>query len=301
MRPPLKLAIPLALCVTALVSLSDTLRESAHSTYLDGQRYEDVYYLPPRDTLSVFSLGYDAALADLIWMRALVYYGDELQHEGHVRFVFDYAEAIEQLDPGFRAVYSWVGTAGMYRPTEVERDDMERTIELMERGVERFPEDGELAWELGAALVFELAPHVDDPEEKNRVRSRGLPYLMRAARLGAAPEWASLTNASLLERVGRADQAASHLEEMYLSVSDPELRERLGNRIRELRERAEAEAFLAANRDLEQRRQRDYPYLPVGLYLLVGPRDAHDLEAPIREGLPAFFAAPREHEATESR
>jgi hypothetical protein len=287
-----KLAVPLLLAVASLAWLSDALRARAHRSFVRAQTYEDVYYLPPEDTLGWFSLGHDAALADLIWMRALVYYGDEFQREGQVRFVFDYGEAIEALDPDFRAVYRWVGTAGMYRPTRLEREDIERSIAFMERGLTRFPEDGELAWELGAAYVFELAPLFDDPDDKDRVRERGLPYLMRAARLGAAPEWASLTNASLLERVGRTEQAASHLEEMYLAVDDPDMRERIANRIAELRERTEAEAFMAQMRELEEERRVNYPYLPPSLYLLVGPRDPLDLAAPIRKGLPAALSAP---------
>lgn len=287
-----RLAVPFALAAASLALLSDSLRERAHDSRQTAQRYEDVYYLPPKQWLSVFSLGFDEALADLIWMRALVYYGEEYQHRGQVRFVFEYAEAMEALDPEFRAVYSWVGTAGMYRPTTLERADMDRTVDFLRRGLARFPEDGELAWELGAALVFEVGPHMEDEEEKQRVRAEGLRYLMRAARLGAAPDYVALTNASLLERLGRADQAASHLEEMYLSVRDPDLRERIGNRIRELRERTEATAFLATMRELEDDRRESYPYLSPGMFLLVGPRDAVDLEAPIRDGLPRAFTEP---------
>lgn len=280
----------LVLSLVGLAALGGALRARAHSEWRASQTYEDIYYLPPDRWLTVLSLGHDAALADLIWMRALVYYGDEFMHRGQVRFVFDYASAIETLDPQFNALYHWVGTAGMYRPERVSTEDIERTIEFMERGLERFPDDGELAWEIGAAYVFELAPQVDDPQEKDRIRERGVPYLVRATRLGAAPEWATLTNASLLERIGRSDQAANHLEEMYLAVDDPDLRARIGRRIEELRERARADAFMAAARELEERRRASYPYLPPGLFLLVGERGVVDLEAPIREGVPAALA-----------
>jgi hypothetical protein len=156
----------------------------------------------------------------------------------------------------------------------------------MERGVARFPDDGDLAWELGAVLTFELVPLLDDADAADRARARGLPHLLRAVRLGAAPEWAALSNAALLTRIGRDEQAARHLEEMYLSVRDPRTRQQIAERIRQLRARTEAEAFMAAMEELESRRTAELPYVSPGLYLQVGPRPPVDLVGPIREGLP---------------
>ncbi len=277
------LVIPLALA-------SLELRARSHASYVSGQRYEDVYYLPPAEWLRVFSAGWDEALADLIWMRALVYFGDEFREGGQVRHVFDYAEAMLALDPRFPAVYRWVGMAGLYRPQAIAPEDIERSVAIMQRGARLFPEDGELAWDIGAALVFELVPLLEDEAAQDAARERGMPYLLAAARLGAAPEWAALSNASLLARIGRDEQAARHLEEMYLTVDDPALRESIGERIRELRERAEAEAFLAAMSELERRRQAELPYVAPSFYLLAGPRPPVDLARPVREGLPRALA-----------
>lgn len=291
MRPRLIAALGLV-AVVALAAASDRLRARSHASYASAQRYEEIYYLPPPGSLRYFSLGWDEPLADLIWLRSLVYFGDELTHDGRVRYVFDYTEAMLELDPRFLAVYRWVGMAALYRPGAVPTDEIERAIEIMERGARIFPEDGELAWDVGATLVFELAPLLDDPRAKDRARERGLPYLTTAVRRGAAPEWAALTNASLLSQLGRTEQAARHLEEMYLSVQDERTRERIGERIRALRERGEADAFVAAMTELERDRRSQLPYLPPSLYLLVGPRPPVDLDTSIREGLPRALTAP---------
>ncbi|MFK7989340.1 MAG: hypothetical protein AB8I08_25200 [Sandaracinaceae bacterium] len=267
-----------------------TLRTSSHEARQAAQRYEAVYYLPPADALRWFSLGYDEALADLIWMRALVYFGQEFEHHGNVEHVFGYAEAMVALDPRFLAVYRWVGVAGLYRPEEVTPRDIRRSIDFMKRGQRLFPEDGELAWDLGAALVYELVPYLDE-EAARLARAEGSPYLMTAVRLGAAPEWAALSNAANLVRVGQNEQAARHLEEMYASTRDPTVRAQIASRIRELRTQAEADAFMAAMEELETLRRRDFPYLPAGLYLLVGERPPEDLETPISVGLPTSLAA----------
>lgn len=279
------------LALVALCSLGDALRTRSHASFASGQRYEDVYYLPPPGALRYVSLGFDEALADLIWLRALVYFGDELIHDGGVRYVFEYTEAMLELDPRFRAVYRWVGMAALYRPQAVPVEEIEQAVAIMERGARLFPDDGELAWDIGATLVFELAPHIEDPDAKDRVRERGLPYLTSAVRRGAAPQWAALTNASLLSRLGRTEQAARHLEEMYLSVDDEATRARIAERIRMLRERADAEAFVTAMNQLESERRASFPYVSPSMFLLLGPRPPVDLTAPVRDGVAASLAS----------
>jgi len=283
-------ALLLVLAIVVAAVASDRLRASASGAHDAGQTYEDTYYLPPDEWLSVFSLGWDEALADLIWMRALIYYGDEMSHDGQVRFALRYGEAIEALDPEFVAVYRWVGIAGLYRPQAVPPEDMQAVVEFMERGARRHPDDGELIWDLGATLAFELAPVLEDQDAANQARERAVLFLTRASRLGSAPSWASLTNAALLTRIGRTSQAAAHLEEMYDQATDPATRERMRQRILQLRNREQAEAFLAAMDELERERTAAFPYATPSMYLLLGDRPVVDIDAPIREGLPAALA-----------
>jgi hypothetical protein len=94
-----------------------SLRGRAMDRYLGTQTYEDIYYLPPPEWLGAMSLGHRHALADLIWLRALIYFGDEFANRGAVKHVFNYGESMLALDPDFRRVYRWVGVAGVYTPT----------------------------------------------------------------------------------------------------------------------------------------------------------------------------------------
>src|SRR5262245_31773564 len=90
-------------------------RVAANQIWLTGQKYADSYYLPPPDWLPVLALHYDAALADLIWIRSLLYFGEELVHRGEVRYLYQHADAMIALDPKFRAVYHWIAVAALYR------------------------------------------------------------------------------------------------------------------------------------------------------------------------------------------
>ena len=263
--------VTLGLIVALAVVGASAARPSAMRAYLAGETYEDVYYLPPSGWLRVFSLGHEEALADLVWMRALIYYGDEIAHRGGVTHVFDYGDAIVTLDPHFLAAYRWAGLGALYRTTASAAQDAERAAAFMVRGLRYFPEDPELLWEIGATLSYELPPLLQTREAKNDARQRGLPYLQAAARLGGGPPWLALTNVTQLQRLGRTEQAIRHLEEVFATVRDEDTREQLALTLARLRSEAHAQAFTAAQADLETRRRRDAPYLSPTLYVLTAP------------------------------
>lgn len=278
MSPTLRSRLGLVATVVGLLAalpLVRALRLGAMDHYLATQTYEDIYYVPPARWLPVMSLGYDRALADLLWMRALIYYGDELSHRGDVEHVFDYAEAILRLDPKFKAVYSWAGTVALYRTGEVTDEDMREAVDFLRRGVEQFPDDGELAWDLAATLTYEVAPHLPKNEAKE-LRREAVEHFVVAARRGAGPPWIALHNFTKLRKLGKLEQAARHLEEMYDMARDPDVKERIRRRLSDVRSQAYAEAFRRAQEQAEKARKEDYPYMPPTLYQLVGPRPIVD-------------------------
>ncbi len=258
------------------VTGAGVLRQQAMNHYLSTQRYQDVYYLPPAEWLPVFSLGYRKALCDLIWMKALIYFGDELVHQGNAKHVNDYAEGMLNLDKNFKAAYRWVATSLIYRIGKITVADVRMAIAYLERGVRIFPNDGELAWDLGATYIYELAPILTDHDEKVEARKRGIPYLQAAAFRGAGPKWLGLSNATQLMKLGRTEQAIRHLEALYSTITNPDTRKEIEQRLAALRNSSYVEAMKHVVRKLEQSHQRDFPYLSQTLYLLVGPRPLVD-------------------------
>jgi len=256
--------------MTGIIAGVWSLRGRAMDHYLAMQAYEDIYYLPSPEWLQVMSLGHRHALADLIWLRALIYFGDEFANRGAVKHVFNYGESMLALDPDFRRVYRWIGVAGVYTPTGSPREFVERSIDVLRRGVERFPDDGELAWDAGATITYELLPNLpkDDPD-RERLESEGNDYMMTAARLGAGPAWLVLTNATSLRKLGKRDRELRHLEEMYAVVRDPKVKAQIEIRLTQLRNRAYSEAFRRANQEFELRRADEFPYIPSALYFFV--------------------------------
>ncbi len=259
-----------ALTLVGLLTGVWALRTRAMERYLASQTYEDIYYLPPPEWLQVMSLGHRRALADLIWLRALIYFGDEFENQGAVRHVFNYGESMLALDPDFQRVYRWVGVAGVYTPTGSPPEVMRRAIDVLRRGVARFPNDGELAWDAGATIVYELLPHLD-PDDPNRTAllEEGNEHMMAAARLGAGPAWLVLTNATTLQKLGENERELRHLEEMYAMIRDPAVKAQIETRLATLRDQAYSEAFRIANEEFEARRLAEFPYMPPTLYFFV--------------------------------
>lgn len=266
---------PLTATLTALLLAAaggEWARGAAQRKFAAAQTYEDVYYLPPPDYLVLGSLGYRAALADLIWMKALVYYGEELVHRGDVSHLYRYGDAMIALDPDFKRVYRWIASSALYRTGEIALSDAQAAIRYLERATQRFPDDGELAWELGANYTYELASMLPIGPERDAARRKGLDYLEAAVLRNAGPPWLVLQTASQLQALGRREQAIRHLEDAYAVTSDPDVKEQIERQLTRLRSARYAEALRRAQTDLEAARRRDFPYIDSTLYLLVGAR-----------------------------
>jgi hypothetical protein len=267
-------AIALAL-VTLAIGVR-TLRLSAFAQHRQGQHYEDIYYLPSAAWLPVFSLGFRQALADLIWCKSLIYFGEELGHRGQVQYVFAYTDAVLALDPSFRSAYVWIATAAIYRPVAVSLDNGLRAARYLERATQRWPDDGELHWDYGSLLRFELAPLERDREKKRALLERAAPHLEMAARLGAGPPWLALNNAELLNKLGRTEQAIHQLEELRATVQDPKTKAEVEQKLHLLRSETYVQAIQVAEDKFQRERARAYPYLSPSLFLLVGDRARPD-------------------------
>jgi tetratricopeptide (TPR) repeat protein len=279
----LKLGLVLFVAL-ASAAASDLARQRAQVSYAKAQTYEDIYYLPPPNELILFSLGHRAALADLIWLKALVYFGDELYHGGDVSNLFRYTDAMLALDERFVRVYRWVASSAIYRTGDVTVEDVRKAIRYLERASRLFPDDANVAWDLGATYAYELAPMLPVGPQRDEARRKSLDYLEMAALRGAGPAWLGLNTASQLSSLGRKEQAVRHMQDLYATATDPSVKEELERRLAALQTEAYVEAMRAAYDELEANHERDFPYLSTGLYMLVGRRPPFDGDELILRG-----------------
>jgi tetratricopeptide (TPR) repeat protein len=255
---------------------AERARVDSQRHYLSTQRYEDVTYVPPPAWLHTFSLGHREALAGLLWMRMLVYFGEDIVQRGTMQHLYRYADAVLSLDPGFIRAYRWIAVAGVYRPSSRGLEDVRKAIDYLERASKLAPDDGVLAWDLGSFYLYELRPMLKDEKEREDALRKGMEHLRVAILRKGAPPWVSLDNARLLESMGKREQQIAFLQDAYAQAPTNEAREQIAKLLAQLQSQSFAEAFTREQRRAEDLRKRDFPYLDMDLFLQVGPKPAYD-------------------------
>jgi hypothetical protein len=229
---------------------------------------QDVLYLPPAQHLGPMSLGYREALADLIWIRAVIFAGDRVGAANH-EWIMDYLEAIYSLAPGFRRPYAWGGVAFIYTGDHIDRAMIDRALALYDRALMYFPEDHELLFAAGMLLTRDVQSLPGYSEaERTAAMAKGAAHIRKAAAFGAPPLVREL--AATLVSEGGADQLAIQFLESQLLQTEDEGHRRL------LRQKLEAtigesglESLERMREEFEAERRAERPYVPPDLYILI--------------------------------
>jgi hypothetical protein len=190
----------------------------------------DVYVLPPPDEVIVLSLGYRAALADLLWSHVLVSQGLHTMERRRFENLTLLLDSINALDPTFRDPYLFADALITFQTSETPHHEVVKAREIMERGVKHRPLDGELWLNLGQFVAF-IAPaaYLTDPKEQQQWRLEGARYLERAAELGgddANITWQALGGAGILGRAGERDAQIRFLKRTVAVTDDEELKKK---------------------------------------------------------------------------
>ncbi|MEZ4408893.1 MAG: hypothetical protein R3A52_20850 [Polyangiales bacterium] len=262
-RPPSEVAVTLAGCaVIALAALATSpLRASLSRRYDANRAPLDEASIPKVNVARVISLGHTEWFADLLWVNGTIYYGESLFARTEGRYLARYGEVMTSLDPSFRLPYLWAALALTYHTTDRTREDIERAVGFLDAGARRFPNDGELQYQLGFALAVELASRypVQSPE-RARIVARGAEHLRRASLAGAGPEWLSLTAARYLAMSGRGAEAIEVLRDSLVRVDNPGYRAAIEQRLDGmLRANGAADPMLPLIREAEAARRRSSP------------------------------------------
>jgi hypothetical protein len=204
-----------------------------HATLRDG---EDANLLPPPPHMVVLSLGYRAALADLLWARTLILNGTRLQERRRFDGNVPLLDIINELDPTWRDPYRLADTLVTLQVKTAPLDQVRAVRRVLERGVRERPYDAGL-WLVLGQFVGWIAPPAyfeDRPEEADAWRRAGAGYMARAAELGAADpsiQWQVIGAQRLFADLGQAERGVEMLLSMLATTDDPELRAELEARL----------------------------------------------------------------------
>lgn len=188
----------------------------------------DVYVLPPPKQLSIMSMGYRSAVADILWSHVLVAQGLRLRERRRFDTLTKLLEAIIELDPNFRRPYLLADSLITFQAAETPFEEVVKAREILELGTKNHPYDAEIWLVLGQFVAF-LAPagYIEDEEIREQWRRDGAKYLARAAELGGDARqvgWGALGGAAILNRAGEREAAISFYRRALAVTDDEELK-----------------------------------------------------------------------------
>lgn len=260
------------LCVAGL--LVHELQPVLFGAYAEVHRREDAYYLPSPDTTKLMSLGYRAALADLIFAHVLVSHGQHFQEKRRFEFVANYLDTITSLDPTFREPYRLADTLIVLQPTPPTADDYRAARRIEARGLRAFPYDQELWLIAGQFLAYIAAPHMP-PSEYQEWRLDGAKKLARSCELIGSNQnipHHCITAASLFTEAGKSDVVQGFLERVMAISDDPEIQAVAGGYLGRMASEAERDRADQRNKRFRAVWQSDFTFVSRETLTLLGPK-----------------------------
>ncbi|MDC0747067.1 hypothetical protein [Polyangium mundeleinium] len=235
----------------------------------------DVHLLPPPKEVVTLSLGYRAALADVLWAHVLVSQGLHTFERRRFDNVADLIDTINELDPEFRDPYLMSDALITIQIGESDRADVDRTRAILERGTRNRPLDPEI-WRTAGQFIAFIAPgtYLTDPEERAVWKADGARMLARAAELGGDAGqmgWAAVAGAGILSRQGARDAAIRLLQRTLAVTDDEELRERLQRELAKQIGEEKLDAYRRRQTEMLNLALRDLPFVSKSTLFVLGP------------------------------
>jgi tetratricopeptide (TPR) repeat protein len=140
----------------------------------------------------------------------------------------------------------------------VSEDLLRRSIQILEAGMQRFPDDHRFPMRIAFNYYYELGD-VD----------RAIPYFVRAAYLPDAPDWLKHKLVDLFTKKGRTELARQTLSELVMEADEPVLKKSLRDRLVAVMSEDERRKIIASRQAIIQEWQSSYGYIPLELYLLI--------------------------------
>lgn len=202
-----------------LISLFFQVRIDATNERLPG---EDLKYLPSGKFLKGAALCYDEVLADLLWIKAIGYFGEHYVADQNYAWLYHLLDITTSLDPGFEDPYEFGGIilAG-------EMGNIDQSTELLKKGMNNVFKHHKRYWYLPFFVAFNYMYYKGD--NLNAAR-----YLEIAARYPQSPSYLPLLVSRLYANSDDPVLAIPFLEEMIRKTNSPELQKKLRKRIKEI-------------------------------------------------------------------
>ncbi len=204
------------ICAIAVAfALLVPLQHQIDSGMAAQQVEEEALYLSNGEQVKRLALGYDALLADVYWIRAIQYFGENAIANRGVsssqrtppRLLYPLLEVTTTLDPHYIEPYRF---GGFFLADYV---DEQLALDLLQKGIRANPDNLNL-W-LDLAFLYWSSGDCE---------SASVAYEKAGKVTGAAP-WVAQMAPVVLAECGKREFALRMLSTMYQSTDDPRVRE----------------------------------------------------------------------------
>ncbi len=179
---------------------------------------EGLAQLPKGEYLKPALLGYHHLGADILWLRLIQVIGKKRNSADEYEWMYHALDVITTLDPQYAYAYY---AGGVILGDLANRTDLSNR--LLEKGINANPEVWDIPFLLGYNYYFLLG----DP-------AKGAEYIMKAASLPDRPAYLPGLATRMAAEAGSPDTALAFLEARLLETQDPEMREVLAYRMKEV-------------------------------------------------------------------
>lgn len=269
-----------AACLGLAIALVGSVRGALFDQHREVKNRHDVYFLPPPAQVEAMSLGYEAAVADILWAHVLVSQGLHTFEQRRFENLLRLYDTINRLAPTWRSPYLLADALITFQADTTPLEEVIKAREILERGTKHRPYDGEIWLNLGQFVSF-VAPasYIEDhdPELAARWRREGVAYLARASELGAGRSsisWQALGGANILVEAGERDAAIRFLKRTYAVTDDEELKQDILKRLERLVAERELARYRGRDEAFRERYRGQLPFLSRDQILVLGPPPA---------------------------
>ncbi|MFQ5877317.1 MAG: tetratricopeptide repeat protein [Acidobacteriota bacterium] len=216
-RGPGRRALTLAACGALLLAILVQQRIEAGAR--DGTGPSPLLYLPSGRYLRVVSLGFDELLADVLYLWAIQYYGNYrvADRYDYLENIFD--RVISELDPHYIDPYL---IGALIMTSEARSPEM--ALRLLDKGIEKNPDEWILAFEAGFTCYNDLQDY-----------RRAATYFKRALRAPGVHPLVRRFYASMRERAGDREASLREWAEIYDTAADERVRRVAWNHVHDLK------------------------------------------------------------------
>lgn len=171
------------------------------------------------------ALGYDVLLADIFWIRSLVYFGRQRLTTGADQtfdLLYPMLDLVTTLDPRFTLAHRF-GAIFLSEPPPTGPGRPDLAIELLQKGLQRDPNRWEYARDIGFVYSWSYRDYKKAAE-----------WFEKASLMPNAPFWLKSTAAITLTRGGERGAARMLWQQLYETAEDGWLQEAAEIRLAQL-------------------------------------------------------------------